>query len=54
MFILVGRKESRSKVLAVITLTYELRLLDITETPEKRAAAACGMHSEEVKEQGCC
>lgn len=54
VFILVGRLESRSKVLAVIAMTYELGPPDITETPEERAAAACGMLSEEVKGQGCC
>lgn len=46
VFILVGRWESRSKVLAVIAVTYELGPPDITETPERRATAACGMLSE--------
>lgn len=30
------------------------KLLDITETPGRRTTAACGMHSAEVREQGCC
>lgn len=46
MFILVGREESRSKVLAVIAVTYELGPPDIAKTPEGRATAACGMGSK--------
>ena len=38
-------------MLAVITVTYELRPLDIILTPETRATAACGTPNEEFKGQ---
>lgn len=49
MFIMMGGQNSRSKVLAVITLTYEPGPLDIAKTPEEGARAAPRMLTQESK-----